>query len=101
MKVLVTGGTGLVGSAIKEIRPDWIYIGSTEFGSLAKEEHVCQMYESVGSVDALSHQRAQEISDSGGTGSKFGLPGGAGVALCPGLRGTARPSRRPCWRRLG
>jgi len=46
MKVLVTGGTGLVGSAIKEMRPDWIYIGSTEFGSLAREDHVCQMYES-------------------------------------------------------
>lgn len=45
MKVLVTGGTGLVGSAIKELRPDWIYIGSSEFGSLAKEENVRQMFD--------------------------------------------------------
>jgi GDP-L-fucose synthase len=30
MKVLVTGGTGLVGSAIKEFRPQWIYISSKD-----------------------------------------------------------------------
>jgi len=58
MKVLVTGGTGLVGSAIKELRPDWIYIGSAEFGSLAREENVRQMYESVGPVDAVIHLAA-------------------------------------------
>lgn len=30
MRVLVTGGTGLVGSAIKNIAPDWDYIGSKD-----------------------------------------------------------------------
>jgi len=58
MKVLVTGGTGLVGSAIKELRPDWIYIGSTEFGSLAREENVNQMFYYVGPVDAVIHLAA-------------------------------------------
>ncbi|NBX49681.1 NAD-dependent epimerase/dehydratase family protein [bacterium] len=58
MKVLVTGGSGLVGSAIKEIRPDWIYIGSTEFGSLSREENVQKMYETVGPVDAVIHLAA-------------------------------------------
>jgi GDP-L-fucose synthase len=28
MSVLVTGGTGLVGSAIREFKPDWIYLSS-------------------------------------------------------------------------
>lgn len=30
MKVLITGGTGLVGSAIKSRRPDWIYLSSRD-----------------------------------------------------------------------
>jgi GDP-L-fucose synthase len=30
MKVLVTGGTGLVGSALKEFKPEWIYISSKD-----------------------------------------------------------------------
>lgn len=30
MKVLVTGGTGMVGSAIKHFQPEWIYIGSND-----------------------------------------------------------------------
>jgi dTDP-4-dehydrorhamnose reductase len=30
MIVLVTGGTGLVGSAIKSIQPDWIYLSSKD-----------------------------------------------------------------------
>jgi GDP-L-fucose synthase len=30
MKVLVTGGTGLVGTAIKSIQPDWIYLSSKD-----------------------------------------------------------------------
>jgi GDP-L-fucose synthase len=30
MRVLVTGGTGLVGRAIQNIRPDWIFLGSKD-----------------------------------------------------------------------
>ena len=30
MKVLITGGTGLVGSALKSIKPDWIYVSSRD-----------------------------------------------------------------------
>ena len=30
MKVLVTGGTGLVGSAIKSLQPDWLYVSSKD-----------------------------------------------------------------------
>ena len=30
MIVLVTGGTGLVGSAIKSLKPDWIYVSSRD-----------------------------------------------------------------------
>jgi GDP-L-fucose synthase len=30
MKVLVTGGTGLVGTAIKSIQPEWIYLSSKD-----------------------------------------------------------------------
>jgi GDP-L-fucose synthase len=30
MKVLVTGGTGMVGSAIKHFMPEWTYVGSKE-----------------------------------------------------------------------
>jgi GDP-L-fucose synthase len=30
MKVLVTGGTGLVGTAIKSLQPDWIYLSSKD-----------------------------------------------------------------------
>jgi len=30
MKVLVTGGTGLVGTAIKSIQPDWVYLSSKD-----------------------------------------------------------------------
>jgi GDP-L-fucose synthase len=58
MKVLVTGGSGLVGSAIKELRPDWIYVGSKEFGSLVSESNVCKMFDSVGQLDAVVHLAA-------------------------------------------
>jgi GDP-L-fucose synthase len=39
MKVLVTGGTGLVGSAIKKYKPEWIYLGSKD-GDLTNFETV-------------------------------------------------------------
>lgn len=31
MKVLVTGGTGMVGKALQELRPKWTYLGSKNF----------------------------------------------------------------------
>lgn len=31
MKVLVTGGSGFVGQALKKVRPDWHYIGSKDY----------------------------------------------------------------------
>ncbi len=58
MKVLVTGGSGLVGSALREIRPEWKYIDSSTFGSLTKEENVRRMFESCGPVDAVVHLAA-------------------------------------------
>jgi GDP-L-fucose synthase len=58
MKVLVTGGTGLVGSAIREIRPDWIYVGSKEYGTLVNETNVRNMFDSVGQLDAVVHLAA-------------------------------------------
>jgi GDP-L-fucose synthase len=44
MKVLVTGGTGLIGSAIQKYRPDWIYIGSKD-GNLTNFEEVKNILE--------------------------------------------------------
>lgn len=58
MKVLVTGGSGLVGSALREIRPDWHYIDSSTFGSLTKQENVREMFDSCGPLDAVVHLAA-------------------------------------------
>ena len=35
MKVLVTGGSGMVGSYLKEINPDWIYLSSSDWNLLS------------------------------------------------------------------
>ena len=35
MKVLVTGGSGMVGSYLKEINPDWIYLSSSDCNLLS------------------------------------------------------------------
>jgi GDP-L-fucose synthase len=43
--VMVTGGSGLVGQALKELRPDWIYVDSKMFGSLTKIENVQKMFD--------------------------------------------------------
>jgi GDP-L-fucose synthase len=37
-KVLVTGGSGLVGSALRQIKPDWIYISSKDYDLLHLED---------------------------------------------------------------
>jgi GDP-L-fucose synthase len=43
MKVLVTGGTGLVGFAIKKLQPDWIYLSSKN-GDLTDFETVRNLF---------------------------------------------------------
>jgi len=57
MKVLVTGGTGLVGSALKEIRPDWTYVSSKTYGSLTSLENVKRMFDDV-NPDVVVHLAA-------------------------------------------
>ena len=47
MKVLVTGGSGLVGSAIRQLQPDWTYVSSTTYGSFTEVENVKKMFEEV------------------------------------------------------
>jgi len=47
MRVLVTGGSGLVGSAVRDLRPDWTYASSSTYGSLTNSENVRRMYEDV------------------------------------------------------
>lgn len=43
MKILVTGGTGLIGQNLKKIYPDWNYISSKDC-DLTKENAVAKMY---------------------------------------------------------
>lgn len=38
MKVVVTGGSGFVGKRLQKIRPDWIYLSSSDVNLLNKEE---------------------------------------------------------------
>lgn len=57
MKVLVTGGTGLVGSAVHKLRPDWIYVDSKSYGTLTSLENVKRMFEDV-RPDAVIHLAA-------------------------------------------
>jgi len=57
MKVIVTGGTGLVGSALREIRPDWIYVSSKTYGSLTSLENVKKMFDDV-NPDVVIHLAA-------------------------------------------
>lgn len=40
MRVLVTGGTGLVGSAIMELKPEWTYIGSADCNLLNRDAFI-------------------------------------------------------------
>ena len=56
MKVLVTGGTGLIGSAIQEYRPEWIYLGSKD-GDLTNFEAVKNILEKH-KPDAIIHLAA-------------------------------------------
>jgi GDP-L-fucose synthase len=44
MKLLVTGGTGLVGNALQKVCPDAIYVSSKDY-DLTKEVEVKTMFE--------------------------------------------------------
>jgi GDP-L-fucose synthase len=57
MRVLVTGGTGLVGTALKKLRPDWIYVNSKTYGSLTSLENVRRMFDEV-KPDVVIHLAA-------------------------------------------
>jgi len=57
MKVLVTGGSGLVGSAVKKLRLDWIYVDSKTYGSLTCEANVVEMF-GGGPFDTVVHLAA-------------------------------------------
>jgi len=58
MKVLVTGGSGLVGSAVKKLRPDWCYVDSKTYGSLTEQQNVHNMFVKEGPFDAVVHLAA-------------------------------------------
>ena len=63
MKALVTGGSGLVGSAVKKLRPDWTYVDSKTYGSLTRETNVAGEYgipiEFVGGPDGQMRKFAK------------------------------------------
>lgn len=57
MKTIVTGGGGLVGMAIRQQRPDWIYIDSKTYGSLAEIQNVKRMFDET-NPDMVVHLAA-------------------------------------------
>lgn len=57
MKVLVTGGSGLVGSALKDICPEWTYVDSKKYGSFVDVQNVRDMI-SAENPDIVVHLAA-------------------------------------------
>ena len=46
MSILVTGGSGLIGTYLKEILPDAIYVSSKDF-NLVNQEEVSLMFKKI------------------------------------------------------
>jgi GDP-L-fucose synthase len=57
LKVLVTGGSGFVGSNLKKIRPNWIYISSNDY-DLKNPQEVQFMYKDI-KPDVVLHLAAK------------------------------------------
>ena len=57
-KVLVTGGTGFLGTAIKSLRPTWTYIGKKDVNLLDKNSFYSYM-EEHGPFDSVVHLAAR------------------------------------------
>ena len=60
--ILVTGGTGLVGKHLKDILPNAVYVGSSNYNLISEYEvtEMVELYEQQG----LEHEDAQKIVDS-------------------------------------
>tara|TARA_R110000796_G_scaffold44505_5_gene108497 strand:+ start:104 stop:1003 length:900 start_codon:yes stop_codon:yes gene_type:complete len=54
MKVLVTGGSGFVGRALKKVRPNWIYISSEDY-DLTSAYHTRGAIRDHRNLDAIVH----------------------------------------------
>ena len=52
--ILVTGGTGFVGSRLKLVKPDWTYISSKDY-DLTSKRQVKQMFTDHENVEAVLH----------------------------------------------
>ena len=57
MKVLVTGGTGLVGKALQKRHPEWVYVSSKD-ADLTDLEECKKLFHNYDPFDAVIHLAA-------------------------------------------